>query len=420
MESSNFGQRALIVLSLMVLGVTGAAWWWVSQNPQSNSASSQTAIHSLLGTSQPGMGSRPDMGSLAHGDHHVDSAHATEAGGLPSELGSKLNDGQAQNLIKMAAFAQPPGSLNLPKSEPPSLNIPETGVIVPPANVGAGAPAGTATTPGGTLSYRGILAFVHDVKVVAQADGVIREFLVDEGTIVQKDAIIVEIDNRLARAEKQIAQKELESAQLKAEDESQIKFAIAAEEVAKNDFARISDLYTKGVSPIDEYERKQLELRKAQLSIEVSKREQRINQAAVGVNEAKVNASDVQIELRTIRAPFTGIVAKTEKENFEWVKGGDEILRLVSLDTFRVRGRVAIEDSPNILEGAPAKVLVQVQPGHVETVNGTVGFVEPEASVAVDGKNEYGVWVEIPNRIVNGQYLFRGKMNAAVEIYPKR
>jgi multidrug resistance efflux pump len=258
------------------------------------------------------------------------------------------------------------------------------------------------------------------VRVVAQAEGVIREFLVDEGSIIERDKVMVEIDNRLAMAEQQVSLKELESAQLKADDESQIRFAEAAEKVAAADYKRTEDLFKREVANIDEYERKQLEWQKAKLSIDVSKREKKINEAAVSVSEAKYNASGVQLELRTIRAPFTGIVAKTEKENFEWVKAGDEILRLVSLEKFRVRGRVQIDDSPNILERAPAKVFVQVQPGQVETVDGIVGFVEPETSVAVDGKNEYGVWVEIDNRIVNGQYLFRGKMNATVEIYPKR
>jgi multidrug resistance efflux pump len=261
---------------------------------------------------------------------------------------------------------------------------------------------------------------VNDVRVVAQAEGVIRQFLVDEGFIVERDKVMVEIDNRLAMAEQQVSLKELESAQLKADDESQIKFAEAAEKVAEADYKRTEDLFKREVANIDEYERKQLEWQKAKLSIDVSKREKKINEAAVSVSEAKYNASGVQVELRTIKAPFTGIVAKTEKESFEWVKAGDEILRLVSLEKFRVRGRVQIDDSPNILERAPAKVFVQVQPGQVEMVNGIVGFVEPETSVAVDGKNEYGVWVEIDNRVVNGQYLFRGKMNATVEIYPNR
>lgn len=396
MESSQLAQRMLIIMSLLVLGVTGAAWWWVANEPAPNvNAPAQFSFGAPELTDAPNPTGAASSGTSKLSER-IDSSRLTapEVVATPAVSPSPM---------RLAAYEQPPEG----------LQVPAAGVSVPAA-------IGAPLSSNGALSFKGVLAFVHDVKVVAQADGVIREFLVDEGSVVEKDAIMLEIDNRLARAEQEIARKELESAQLKAEDESQIKFAIASEEVARSDYRRTEDLYQREVANVDEYERKRLEWIKSQFSIDVSRREQKINQAAVGVSEAKLNASAVQVELRTIRAPFTGIVAKTEKENFEWVKGGDEILRLVSLEKFRVRGRVQIDDSPNILERAPAKVLVQVQPGQVETVNGIVGFVEPETSATLDGKNEYAVWVEIQNKIVNGQFLFRGKMNATVEIYPNR
>jgi multidrug efflux pump subunit AcrA (membrane-fusion protein) len=429
MESSQLAQRMLMLMSFLVLGVTGAAWWWVANEPASNSAALP------IGAPASELASSPDASPRISAQ--VDEAAVTS----PSINAMRLaafdqETGESPYASPQRPAAQTPQGFQVPVTGVPVTGVPVTGVPVTgvpvPAAVGLPSPgdlplasglpsaSGLQGTSSGAISFKGVLAFVHDVKVVAQADGVIREFLVDEGSVVEKDKIMLEIDNRLARAEQEIARRELESAQLKAEDESQIKFAIASEEVARSDYTRTEDLYKREVANIDEYERKRLEWIKSKFSIDVSRREQKINQAAVGVSEAKLNASAVQVELRTIRAPFTGIVAKTEKENFEWVKAGDEILRLVSLETFRVRGRVQIDDSPNILERAPAKVYVQVQPGQVEAVNGVVGFVEPETSVAVDGKNEYGVWVEIENRVVNGQFLFRGKMNATVEIYPNR
>jgi len=398
METSNYGQRALLAFSVMLVATTVAVSWWVSQPiPQ-----------------------RRTQGEVTH---QVDPPEP-----LPANQWEVGSPEESRTPLKLAAYEQPPSELAPPPglpvtgTNPPpripgnilsDVRIPSDGVQVPPANQGM-EPAPRE----GVIQYRGVLSFVHDVKVVAQADGVIQEFHVDEGSIVEKDSIIVEIDNRLAKAEQEIAQRELESAMLKAEDESQIKFSMASEEVARSDFARIEELYRQEVSTIDEYERKRLELIKSGFQIDVSKREQKINQAAVGVNQAKWNAAGVQVELRTIRAPFSGIVAKTDRERFEWVKAGDEILRLVALDSFRVKGRVRIVDSPNILDKAPARVFIQIRPGQIETVDGVVGFVEPETSGAVDGRNEYAVWVEIPNRVVNGQYLFRGKMDATVEIYP--
>jgi multidrug efflux pump subunit AcrA (membrane-fusion protein) len=400
MESSAVTQRVLMLLSLMMLLATGGVWWWASNEPSTSiDPAPQAARQQPISLSS----SMDDIG-------FVDTARPAETGKveIPGDL-PYLSTSSAP--LRLAAFEQP--TQEPAPTRPSSALIPDAGVPVPAA-------ASSSRSSEGGISYKGVLAFVNDVKVVAQADGVIREFLVDEGSIVERDKVIIEIDARLARAEQEVARKELESAHLKADDQSQILFAEAAEKVAAADYKRTEDLFRREVANIDEYERKQLEWQKAKLSIDVSKRERKINEAAVGVSEAKLNASGVQVELRTIRAPFAGIVAKTEKENFEWVKAGDEILRLVSLEKFRVRGRVQIDDSPNILERAAAKVLVQVKPGQIETVNGIVGFVEPETSVNNAERNEYAVWVEIENRVVNGQFLFRGKMDATVEIYPNR
>jgi multidrug resistance efflux pump len=276
-------------------------------------------------------------------------------------------------------------------------------------------------TQDGRLRYKAILSFVNDIKVVAQTDGIILDILVDEGTAVSKDTIMIQIDNRLAVAEREVASKELESAKLKAEDDSQIKFSVASYEVATSVFNRSQELFAKVVEAQEEWEKKRLEKIKAGFQIDVSKREQLIAQAAVGVNEAKVNASNVQLELRTIKAPFTGVVASMQKERYDWVKAGEEILRLVSLDKFRVKGTVRIADSPNTLEGARANVIIPTGTGTVERLDGVVGFVSPESQgsgARNDGTQEYTVWVEIPNKQVGGKYLFRGAMDAIVEIIP--
>lgn len=312
----------------------------------------------------------------------------------------------------VAADASVPG-LQLPGSPLPgsalqSLPLPSDGVL---------------PSKDGVLRYKAILSFVNDIKVVAQADGIVLDILVDEGTMVSKDTVMIQIDNRLANAEKDIATRELESARLKAEDDSQIKFSEASFDVSSSVFNRSQELYAKVAESLDDLEKKRLEKIKAGFQIDVSKREQKINEAAVGVNEAKLNASLVQLELRTIKAPFSGVVASVQKERFDWVKAGEEILRLVSLEKFRVKGTVRLTESPNALEGARAKVIVPIGAGRVEEIQGVVGYVSPESQgtgARNDGTHEYAVWVEIPNKQVGGKYLFRGAMDAVVEIYPNR
>ena len=394
-------QRVLIALSFMVMAISIGGYVWqakkIAVRAPTQMGDSSVAASPSQSPSTTGIGDQADAPRLIQIDRSQSDAV------VPTPIG------RAQPSVPVIPIQNP-----LVQTTP-----------VNPLQSALQAPPGTPlnSTQDGVLRYKAILSFVNDIKVVAQTDGIILDILVDEGSLVAKDTTMIQLDNRLANAEKEVAVKELESAKLKAEDDSQIRFSAASYEVASSVFNRSQELYVKGVEPRDDWEKKQLEKIKAGFQIDVSKREQMINQAAVGVSTAKLNASLVQLELRTITAPFSGVVASMQKERYDWVKAGEEVLRLVSLEKFRVKGTVRITDSPNALEGAKARVLIPVGAGKVEQIDGIVGFVSPESQgtgARNDGTQDYTVWVEIPNREVDGKYLFRGTMDAVVEITPNR
>ena len=391
-------QRILVALSLLVMAVSIGGYVW-----QSNKIAQKDALKTSLANAEPVM--------------DVKTPEPTDPP-KPIEMAEPAEP--ASSIPKLVQIDRDPVGKIEPSLIPTQVEAVRVVPIQNPIGLQSSAPT---IAQDGVLRYKAILSFVNDIKVVAQTDGIILDILVDEGALVAKDSIMIQIDNRLANAEKEVAIKELESAKLKAEDDSQIKFSEASYEVATSVFNRSQDLYVKGVEPQDDWEKKRLEKIKAAFQIDVSKREQMINQAAVGVNQAKLNASMVQLELRTIKAPFSGVVASMQKERYDWVKAGEEILRLVALDKFRVKGTVRIADSPNTLEGAKAKVIIPVGGGQVEQIDGVVGFVSPESQgtgARNDGTQEYTVWVEIPNKQIGGKYLFRGTMDAVVEITPNK
>jgi multidrug resistance efflux pump len=399
-------QRVLIALSFMVMAISIGGYVWqakkIAVRAPTQMGDSSVAASPSQSPSTTGIGDQADAPRLIQIDRSQSDAV------VPTPIG----------------LAQPSVPV-IPIQNPLVQTTPVQTTPVNPLQSALQAPPGTPlnSTQDGVLRYKAILSFVNDIKVVAQTDGIILDILVDEGSLVAKDTTMIQIDNRLANAEKEVAVKELESAKLKADDDSQIRFSAASYEVASSVFNRSQELYVKGVEPRDDWEKKQLEKIKAGFQIDVSKREQMINQAAVGVSTAKLNASLVQLELRTIKAPFSGVVASMQKERYDWVKAGEEVLRLVSLEKFRVKGTVRITDSPNALEGAKARVLIPVGAGKVEQIDGIVGFVSPESQgtgARNDGTQDYTVWVEIPNRQVDGKYLFRGTMDAVVEITPNR
>lgn len=312
---------------------------------------------------------------------------------------------QSQPQTPVSAPAQQPiaSSPNVPQTK-----IPTQGLKVPTAS--------NSVNTGVLRVSPATLKFVNDIDVVAQADGLITNLAVDEGSIGRNGSVLVEIDSRLAESEVKVATKELEAADLKSSDDSNIKFSAATLDVAKWDYTTSLDLFKKGVEGESDHNKKRLEFIKAGFQVDVAKIEKSRDKAAADVARAKLDAASLQVALRKITAPFDGIVVLVEKENHDWVRAGEKILRFVSPERIRIKGNVQLvgDISPNMLQNAPARVEIEIAPGRRVSVDSVVGFVSFSAATS----NSYPIWVEITNQVVDGQYLFRDGMNASFEIMP--
>lgn len=272
---------------------------------------------------------------------------------------------------------------------------------------------GSAST-GSIICRQAQIRFPLDVMVVAQADGLITQLLVDDGSFVKKDELMVELDSRLADSEQEIANQELRAAKLKAEDDSNVKYAQAAVKVAKAEKEISDDLALRGSESEMENRKKRLELIKAELQVTVSQSEKAQQAAQVAVNEAKLAASGVHIALRKIPAHFDGVISETAKRQFSFVRAGDLIFRLTSMEDVRVVGSAEPNIAPHLLLNAPARVTIVV-PGVPDSprVDGVVSYVSPRTQ----SRNVYQVYVNIKNqKLPDGQYLFREGMEATIEI----
>ena len=288
----------------------------------------------------------------------------------------------------------------------PTLNsVPSSGINVP-------------SSGSGILIVQGATVFFPDeIPVAAQADGIITKLPVDDGTIVQAGTLMIEIDTRLAEAEVEVSEKELLAANLKANDDSNLKYSKAAVEVATMDVKISNGLVAQGAEDNMANEKKRLEEKKATFQVNVSQIEKQRDTADVGVKTAKLGAAKVQVDLRRITAPRTGMVSDLVKRQFSWVRAGEPILNLTSMDRIRIKGTTPkLTDSPSLLLNAPARVTIFYAEGKGETVDGSVTYVAPRAQ----GINQYAIHIDLQNRLApDGQYLFREGMQATVEITPR-
>ena len=69
----------------------------------------------------------------------------------------------------------------------------------------------------------------------------------------------------------------------------------------------------------------------------------------MGVAEAKLDAANVQVGLRTMKAPFDGLVYEVQKRQFEFVRTGEPVFRLADLTQLRVQGQAEVSVPPNQL-----------------------------------------------------------------------
>ncbi len=142
----------------------------------------------------------------------------------------------------------------------------------------------------------------------------------DEGHLLTKDTLMIQLDDRLSKSELEVAKKELEAATEKAKDDSEILFSKASLDVARQEYQTSEKLLSRGAETDAEHRKKWLEFRKSELAVKVSEVKNRQDLLAVGVSQAKQGAAGVQVEMRTVMAPFDGIVAEKREERYEWVR----------------------------------------------------------------------------------------------------
>ena len=200
-----------------------------------------------------------------------------------------------------------------------------------------------------TIVVNGETAPARVVDIAAETDGRIEYVGVNRGTNVDRNAVIVRLDERdrkarLAQAEATLRQREVEyQGRLKLKGESYVSEAQLQEAIAQLETAKA-------------------ELKRAQLDL----------------------------EYMTIRAPFDGALQERHVEVGDFVQSGDPIARFVDNRRIIVTANVSEFDAGYVQTGQTA----QAQLATGETVHGTIRYVAPVADPAT---RTFTVELEVDN-----------------------
>lgn len=286
--------------------------------------------------------------------------------------------------------------------------VPNATVVVPK---GEGYEALISANGQGLLVELGLCELDENGAPVVGEDGTTNRRPLLRGTQVRKGDVLGKQKDAELVEQKIVAEQELLVAEKEAAKELEVEVAVAAAQVAQASYKRADSLNKTmpgSISP-EETQEKYYEYVRAMKSIDKAKFDLEVNQEKVKVAKARVNAADVAIEDRKLISPIDGIIDDVMKNEGEWLREGDEILKIVRYDKVQINAAIPADRyAPETI--ADKKVVVEVKRpgGQPQKLEGKVVYVRQTvesghyyfyADVA-NQKNAAGYWLLSPGALV--------------------
>jgi multidrug efflux pump subunit AcrA (membrane-fusion protein) len=268
-----------------------------------------------------------------------------------------------------------------------------------------------------------LVMVIEQAQVPAQEAGVVVGVKVKDGQAVTKGETVIQMDDAIAKAERDKAQGELDAAATKASSDIDERYAIKAEGVAYYKWQKYVEANRKAAGAVSDVDVKgsQLDYERAHLQIEQSKIERKISEYTAAAKSAEVAAAKEGIAHRQIKSPLDGVVLEVIPHEGEWVKPGDTVVQIVRMDRLKIEGHLnSSKFLPHEIRDRRVTVSVTL-PGHPEPVQftGKVTYVSPLDEIAPGGTSQFKVRAEVENRLVPGttaDWLLRPGFTATMTI----
>ncbi len=251
----------------------------------------------------------------------MSNSSAAASGDVPNESGWSTG---TKRLIAIGVAALVLVGLALPKmSDSTASDQEEGGSDDAPTGVAA-----TVLEPGSVprqIRTNGTLQADESVELTAEAGGRITDIRFEEGTRVQEGDLLVQINDEELRAQKQRLEHELQ--------------------LASDRAGRQKRLLQEGGVSQEEYDAT-------------------VNE--VKVLKAEVSLVEAQIEKKTVRAPFSGIVGLREVSEGAYVSPQTSITTLQRIDPIKINFSVSEQYATQVQPGQPLTFSVRGRDGTME------------------------------------------------------
>lgn len=261
------------------------------------------------------------------------------------------------------------------------------------------------------------------VDMKAEVSGTIKKINVKESQHVKKGDVLMEVDDR----EYRLALENSEANRLEKLSKYLLEQRFGGGEqtsglggnqlssAAVQEFAKLDDMYQKGLISREEYQKKRMDLDVS--LIESGERKEDIMRAAQGVTQAEVQVEQARLELEKtrIRAPFDGIVTNIDVSTGENISAGIDLLTIVNIAQIQVHAKVLESEIGKMKVGREVDLKFSAYPGQV--FKGVVDAISPIVDPADKTCNVIVKFANINEAIKPGMHA---EVEIAAEIFPDR
>ena len=278
-----------------------------------------------------------------------------------------------------------------------ALMAQSTGNIVPAASVSP-TPANLATAMDDDQVEIGkvVLRVFEEREVPSRAAGLIRTSHIREGMLVDKDFLMMQLDDEVESLEVDRLRAELSIAGKQAESQVEIQYAQKSVEVAQAELKRALESNRKfpGLVPEGETDRLNLIRQRAEAELAKAEFQQEVTAMQKLVKSIELSQSELGRDRRSIFSPMRGRIEQVLKREGEWVDVSQPVAKLVRLDQLKIETKISAELGRLDLAGKPVVFRADADWLQQRTYQGQVYFVE-SAFNPVD--STVRVWLVIEN-----------------------
>ncbi len=201
------------------------------------------------------------------------------------------------------------------------------------------------------------LRALRDVEVASQADGVVREVLVQEGDFVQQGQLLCRLDDRenqikLKLTEEKLAQvrQQLEKAKIQNE-KAGVQIGNTRTELKRNETA-----FAEGLVSEKEVDDLRYQLAELEHDQRVAASDERENSHRVEELEAEIDQAKLEISRTRITAPFAGRITERKVEIGQTVRNLDSVFKLGAFSPLYADAHLSEREAQQVRIGQRARV----------------------------------------------------------------